>query len=165
MIDEKFLEELRKSLGYDSETGEFRWKVGRGNQAKVGSLAGNVRSDGRLCIEFKGKIYYAHRLAWLLTHCKWPEGVIDHMDGNPSNNRIDNLRDVSCSINGQNQRKAQSTNNTGYLGVGWHKKAGKFRALIYIGGKNKHIGYFKTPEEAHAAYLTAKRELHEGCTI
>ena len=162
----KTLKDLKHSLDYNPETGGFCWKVAVGKRVRVGSIAGNIgKSDGRLRIRFQGKNYQAHRLAWLLTHGKWPDGMIDHLDGNPLNNRISNLRDVSSSVNSQNQRKAQANNVTGFLGVYFHKRANKFLAQISLSGKNIYLGLFQTAEEAHAAYLAAKRELHEGCTI
>ena len=163
-MNDKFLEDLRKSLDYNSETGEFRWKVSAG-RVRAGSPAGTVQPNGRLYIQFQGKLYFAHRLAWLLTYGKWPDEMIDHLDGNPLNNRISNLRDVSRSVNNQNQREAGSDNSTGFLGVSFPKRAGKFRSRIMLNGKLKHLGYFPTAELAHAAYLAAKREIHEGCTI
>lgn len=164
-MNDKFLEDLRKSLEYNPETGEFRWKISAG-RARAGSPAGTVdKSRGRLHIQFQGKLNLGHRLAWLLTYGKWPEKVIDHLDGNPLNNRISNLRDVSNSVNSQNQRKANSDNKTGLLGVSFHKRDGKFHAQIYANGKKKRLGYFPTAELAHAAYLAAKREIHAGCTI
>lgn len=163
----EFLKDLRRVLDYNSETGVMTWKVSfANNSVKAGSLAGCVnKQDGRLYIKFQNKQYLAHRLAWLLTHNKWPEQMIDHIDGNPLNNCLANLRDVSNEINQQNRRKAQSNNQTGLLGVNWHEAAGKFVARIRISGKNKHLGYFLTAEAAHEAYLAVKRKLHEGCSI
>ena len=165
-MENKFLEDLRKSLGYDSETGELRWKSTLGSRALVGNLAGCVnKTHDCQYIQFQGKRYLAHRLAWLLTHGKWPDGVIDHLDGNPLNNRISNLRDVSNSVNGQNQRRTRSNTTSGFLGVTFNKRDSKFKAQIMLDGKSKYLGLFPTAELAHAAYLAAKRQLHEGCTI
>ena len=136
-------------------------------RVKVNSLAGTVRKQdgGRLHIAFRGKRYLAHRLAWLFVYGKWPEGVIDHLNGNSLDNRISNLRDVSNTVNSQNQRKSRSDNQAGFLGVSWHSRTRKFLAQIQINGVKTHLGLFTTPEEAHAAYLAAKRKYHEGCTI
>lgn len=162
----EFLERLRESLDYNPETGEFHWKVAVARRTRVGSLAGHVNKfSGYLQIRVGYSLYYAHRLAWLLTYGEWPEGVIDHADGNCLNNRVDNLRDVSQMVNTQNHQEANSNNKVGLLGVSFNKASGRFVARIWCDGKNKHLGYFTTPEEAHAAYLVAKRELHEGCTI
>ena len=167
LVEDKFLEDLRRSLDYNPETGEFRWKIAVGNnKVKAGSLAGNVnKPTGRLQIGFQGKLYLAHRLAWLMTYSVIPKQVIDHIDGNPLNNRISNLRDVSRSVNGQNRRNAQFGNKTGFLGVSFHKQSGKFQAQIQLNGRVKYLGLFPTAELARAAYLAAKREIHEGCTI
>lgn len=165
MVDDKFLEDLKQSLDYDHETGEFRWKIAVARKIAAGSIAGSMKSDGRLRIQFQGKNYLAYRLAWLLTYGKWPNGMIDHLDGNTLNNCSSNLRDVSCSVNGQNQRKAKSSNKTGLLGVSFDKSTSKFKAQIQLNGKKTHLGLFLTPELAYAAYLAVKRELHEGCTI
>ena len=89
--------------------------------------------------------------------------MIDHINGNPSDNRISNLRLCDRNINLQNQRKAQKHNKLGVLGVS--KYGNSYRAQIHVGTKVKYIGSFKTPEEAHVAYLECKRELHPGCTI
>ena len=165
-MDKKFLEDLKQSLDYNPETGEFRWKLSIGGRATAGSPAGNVHiKNKRLQIQFQGKNYYAYRLAWLLTYGMWPVQMIDHIDGNPLNNRINNLRDVSSRVNLQNQRKAKPSNKTAFLGVSFRKDTGKFQARININGKKVCLGCFTTPEEAHAAYLAAKRKSHEGCTI
>lgn len=163
-MNEEFLEELRRVLNYNPDTGVMTWKFAVGNRIKAGSPAGYV-SQGRLRITFRGDYYYAHRLAWLLTYGKWPEKFVDHIDGNPLNNRITNLRDVSHNVNSQNQREARVDNQTGLLGVSPYKKSGKFKATIQVNGKAKHLGYFSTKEEAYMVYLVAKQEFHEGCTI
>ncbi|MGL5077741.1 MAG: HNH endonuclease signature motif containing protein [Waterburya sp.] len=169
MLDEdgnEFLEELQRVLDYNPEVGEFRWKVAVANRVKPEDKAGTVRkSDGRLYISFKSKQYLAHRLAWLLTYGKWPEKFIDHIDGNPLNNRINNLRDVSNEDNCQNRRKAQVNNKSEILGAHYDKKSGLFKSSIRSNGKQKHLGYFLTAEEAHTTYIVAKRKLHEGNTL
>jgi hypothetical protein len=113
-----------------------------------------------------GKRYYAHRLAWLYEYGEFPEKIIDHIDGNRTNNSIHNLRDVSQALNSQNQKEARIDNGTGYLGVTFDKRprTAKYRARIGITGCAKRIclGYFETPELAHLAYLDAKRKLHPG---
>ena len=166
-MDVRFLDNLKQSLEYNPETGKFHWKAVRSRRIKIGDIAGTVDSStGYHRIAFEGKKYKSHRLAWLFTYGKWPEGVIDHVDGNKLNNRIENLRDVDQSVNMQNQRKVQVSNKTScHLGVSFYEARGKFIAQIQLGGKQKHLGYFLTQEEASAAYLAAKRELHEGCTI
>lgn len=157
-------ERLREVLAYDPETGIFRWKVSRPNGVKPGNIAGTSHKDGYRYIKVLGSNWKAHRLAWLYVYGEWPKDVIDHINGESSDNRIANLRDVDRVVNAQNQRRAHKSNkSTGLIGAA--KNWGQFRAGIRIGGKMKHLGNFKTPEEAHQAYLTAKRELHQGCAI
>ena len=156
-------ERLKKILNYDPETGVFEWKTRTANCIHVGDVAGNNDKYGYWQIQVDGKCYFAHRLAWLYVYGVWPENHIDHIDGIKNNNRIVNLRDVTCLVNSQNQRNAHCINRVGMLGV--EKHGGKFRARIRINGELKLLGTYSTPEAAHEVYLVAKRELHLGCTI
>lgn len=168
MTEQELVTKLEECFIYNSETGEISWKVcaGRWKTIPVGTIVGYVnKNDGRKYLRFNDKLYSIHRLAWLFTHGRWPNGEIDHIDGNPLNNRIDNLRDVDSATNKENTISARKNNKCNLLGVSFHSQTGKFRARIQVGGKQKHIGLFDTPEEAHAAYITAKRKLHKGCTI
>lgn len=164
------IDALRSLLGYDPDSGVFVWLVDRGNgKSKVGDIAGYVDFHGYIKIEISGRAYTAHRLAWFLTHGVWPK-YVDHVNGIRSDNRIENLRDVDFRTNIQNQRKASSNNKTGFLGVAMRKKvyAGKpYTAQIRDPNAKRmiHLGYFETAEEAHAAYVAKKREIHPGCTI
>jgi len=154
---------LRELLAYDPEAGVFVWLVGRG-RAAAGAVAGTLARDGYLRIGVDGQGCAAHRLAWLMHYGEWPTGQIDHRDGCRTNNRIANLRDVTTSVNNQNQRKARADNKScGLLGV--TANCGRWMAQIQVDRKKRRLGLFDTPERAHAAYLEAKRELHEGCTI
>lgn len=165
MDEQELLAELILYLKYEPESGDLFWKQTDSNRIRVGDKAGYVGKDGRISIRFKGKLYKAHRIIWLLTYGKWPDNVIDHIDGNSSNNRLSNLRDIPQSVNTQNNRKARSNNTSGFLGVSTRDDMGKFQAKIQLMGKVICLGTFLTPEEAHTAYLAVKRKLHEGCTI
>lgn len=155
-------EYARTLLDYRAETGVFVWRVDRGTNKTKGAVAGHINKRGRKVICIDGFLHYAHRLAWLIVHDTWPDGEIDHIDGNPSNNAITNLRNVSRNINQQNARKPHRDNRSGLLGV--YAKDGKWRATIFVDRKRHYLGVFGTPELAHAAYLLAKRRLHGGCT-
>lgn len=92
-----------------------------------------------------------------------PCGQIDHINGDKTDNKLSNLRDVAQAINRQNQKHANAGSGTGLLGVS--KRKDGYSARIGVGRKSVWLGLFKTPEAAHAAYLSAKRDAHEGCTI
>lgn len=157
-------ERLRELLHYDRRTGEFFWLAPR-RGVRPGKT-GNVRPDGYIRIGIDGVSYLAHRLAWLYVTGAWPSIDVDHWDGDHGNNKFDNLRDVSQKTNVQNVRKATKRNHSsGLLGVSFHARDGLWRARIRADGRDRTIGYFKTPEAAHAAYLAVKRQQHEGCTI
>lgn len=107
----------------------------------------------------------AHRVAWAFVTGVWPGDQIDHIDGDKTNNRFANLRDVSQTVNMQNQRRPYSNNKIGLAGVYRHKANGRIYSQIRVSKKLVHLGYFDTPEQASEAFLKAKRELHPGCTI
>ena len=156
---------LKTLLHYDGETGLFTWRVTLCNRAVKGNVAGHKGGRGYCYIGFKGKVYSAHRLAWLYVYGAFPKDDVDHINGDKMDNRIKNLRDVETVINCQNRRAARAGSKSGVMGAGWHKRLGKWAAQIRIAGKATHIGYFSTPEEAGQAYLEAKRQHHAGCTI
>ena len=153
---------LRELLDYDAETGRFVWRQAN-KRVKGGTVAGYVGNDGYVRIRASGTRFLAHRLAWFYVHGTWPSGEIDHINGDRSDNRIANLRDVSRLTNRQNMRRAQADNRSGLLGVSLTNN--RCKASIRSGGKNHHLGYFASPEAAHAAYVAAKRQRHDGCTI
>lgn len=166
MKKELTAERLREALHYDPETGVFTWRKCAKKSIAPGSVAGAAESKGYWQIKLYQKVYAAHRLAWLYVYGDWPKHAIDHINGDPRDNRIENLRDVPEKVNSENKRKAFCTSKTGLLGVSPDVKwKGKWRARINVRGKPLLIGYFDDPEEAHQAYLAAKRKLHEGCTI
>jgi hypothetical protein len=160
---------LVELLTYEAKTGLFKWnldlKTGRG-AGRVTHLAGSIAggSNGRYCkIGVDGGRYFAHRLAFLWVTGEFPENNIDHIDGNPLNNAWINLRDVSRSVNLQNRRHSPSGSEFNLLGVSRNHK--RYLAQISVNKKNKYLGTFDSPDQAHAAYLSAKRALHQGCTI
>lgn len=157
-------ERLREVLDYDRASGVFTNRMRRRvNGAAAGAASGHTRKDGYILIGVDRRIYFAHRLAWLYVYGAWPVHHIDHIDGNPSNNRLENLRDVPQRTNVENQRIARSDSGTGFLGVS--RSGNRFAARIEVRGHKVHIGYFATPEEASAAYVEQKRKLHAGCSL
>ena len=151
---------IKNLLNYDPCIGVFRWIVGF-RRIKPGEVAGTI-CDGYVRIKINGKSYLAHRLAFLYMTGNFPN-ITDHINGIRSDNRFENLRDVSVAINRQNIRTHDADNKCSFLGVTNYK--GKFRATIKVNKKTKHLGLFATAKDAHAAYVLAKREYHSGCTI
>lgn len=151
-------ERLREVLYYDQETGVFTWKVNIGQRARVGAVAGSLNSGGYLVIGVGGRQYKAHRLAWLYVHGVWPEAEIDHMDRNQTNNALSNLRPATHKQNCEN-RGMRNDNSSGYTGVYWHEKTQKWQAGIGHRGEFLYLGLFNTPEEASAAYESARNNM------
>lgn len=141
------------TLAYDERTGTF-------TRRKTGRPAGSRTGEGYIEIRVNGRRYYAHRIAWLMVTGEWPKYNIDHINGDRADNRFANLRDVSQSVNRQNVKKAKG--RSGYVGVSWHEGDQAWRARITLPGEAnaRHIGSFKTAEEARDAYLAAKATIH-----
>lgn len=145
-------EELKRMISYDESTGIFRW-IEKRRGRNYGGVAGSIHKTlGYLQVRISYKLYYGHRLAWQYVHGYEPTERIDHIDGNPSNNMLSNLRMCSQSQNMGNSRK-RSNNTSGFKGVSWFKRDGKWKVQIQCAGmKNKHIGYYYSPEIAAIVY-------------
>lgn len=114
--------------------------------------------EGYVILMVDWKTYSAARVAWLLIHGSWPKNCIDHINGNKSDNRIANLRDVTRRINQQNQ----TIHRAGHIvGTYFHKVARKWAATIWINGRTRHLGLFATQAEAIAARKQADAMLAE----
>ena len=143
-------ERLIELFSYNADTGEFLWrKKWRGCRKNLS--AGSRNKKGYISIGIKGIVYYAHRLAWLYVTGNFPVDMIDHINGNRSDNRFDNLRECTMSQNGANSGK-RPCNTSGYKGVCWRREKEKFDARCTIKGKTNWLGYFDTAEKASAAY-------------
>lgn len=140
---------------FEYKDGALYWRVCFSHRAMIGSRAGCHGKGGggagrvgkdRVQVWVKKKIYYAHRLIYLYHHGVLPK-QIDHIDGNPLNNKIENLR---AATNAQNQINIglTSQNTTGYKGVYKVKRNKPYKAVL----ARKHIGYFATAIDAARAY-------------
>jgi hypothetical protein len=155
-------EQLLRVIHYDSGSGVFtRLQCGYApaNGKYVGKQCGFLNYAGYLRIGIGSREYMAHRLAWLYMTGVWPQIDIDHIDGQRANNRWENLRLATRSQNMQNMRCAKANSKTGYIGVSPMKN--RFRATITVNKRQIWIGSFATAEEASAAYVSAKRRVHE----
>lgn len=149
---------VRERLNYNPDTGVFIWKTGN----RAGLLAGSLTAKGYRLIVLTGREkYYAHRLAWLYVHGVWPDcEETDHVNGNRDDNRIANLRMATRSQNKANSR-AHRDSRTGLKGATYNKLTGRYQAQIYH-GRQFHLGCFDTAAEAHAAYVSAARDIFDA---
>jgi hypothetical protein len=148
--------QLKEFLSYDPVTGVFIWRKDRPCQVRCGTIAGRLTDRGYRQIMVNRTRYAAHRLAWFYFYGMWPKEQIDHRDGNKDNNAISNLREAT---NGQNNANGRKYRNYADLPKGVTKVSGKiskpYRGQIRAGGKQFHLGYFATAEDAHSAYCLA----------
>jgi len=150
-------EELKRLLHYDPETGVFtRLRTGRkvGSHSDQGYLLIAIKIDG------KSILFRAHRLAWLYTHGHFPPEHTDHVNGFRDDNRLVNLRPANSYQNGYNTG-LRKNNTTGFKGVTYFVRTGRWVAQIRAHGKKVSLGYHSTAEEAGAAYLRAAKQLHD----
>lgn len=168
---------LKEALTYNKVTGVFTWNTrplhhfkntrsqNSWNSKHAGKIAGKF-TDRYVQISVDKKRYLAHRLAFLFVNGSFPENVVDHIDGVTKNNAWENIRDVTKSGNSQNQTKVAKHNKyCTMLGVSYLPKWNKYLARIVIKKKNIRIGLFNSEQDAHNAYVEAKRRLHPTCTI
>lgn len=150
---------LANIFNYDKATGNLHWKVPAGNgRIKAGTKAGYPTKCGGVKVMYKKKGYFVHHVVWLIHTGLLPKKFIDHINGNRSDNRIENLRECNQSENMQNLRKA-SVSESGLRGV--HKyRNNKWASAIIVKSKKTWLGVFNTQEEAFLAYTQAKRQLH-----
>lgn len=139
-------ERLQDLFDYNAITGDLIRKCRKGS-ASNGSIAGNLMPQGYLRTTVDNCSYLNHRLVWLYVYGYFPENDLDHINRNKSDNRIENLREVSVSCNLRN-RGNQKNNTSGVKGVSWHKMGNSWKATISINSKCVYLGLFKTFEEA-----------------
>lgn len=148
---------LRELLHYDPDTGVFMWRVTR-RQMRFGDVAGHIFIGGYRKIKIDGRFYGAHRLAWLWMTGALPKAQIDHINCLRDDNRFENLRQAVVAQNTRNRsvRASKLGPKGAYYSDGHRGK--KWQASIRIDGRNKSLGYYQTPNEAHAAYCEAARK-------
>ena len=173
-------EYLKECFEYSAETGELHWKerprehfkTGKQdgktawktwNSQNAGKLVSSVNSSGYLRANIGGTRYSAHRIIWQLVHGYAPKGELDHINGDRTDNRICNLREVDHQGNMKNLAR-RSDNSSGITGVSYAKRDGVYIAYITIDKRMSVIGRFKTLEEAADARkeAEAKQGFHEN---
>jgi hypothetical protein len=163
--------ELRQLLRYEPETGKLFWLPRAGDTR--GERFFNTRFAGKEALTYLSKGYRvgsindadakAHRVAWAIHYGEWPNGFIDHINGDRADNRIANLRVVDHVGNGRN-RKAGANNNSGVIGVGWNKRHKKWRASIRHNGELIYLGAFDNMDDAIRARMRAEEKLWQQTT-
>ena len=144
-------ERLRELLSYNHETGDITWKVRRSGSRGIGSIAGHLSRDGYIRIEIENRSFLGHRVAWALFYGRWPAAYLDHINGKRDNNAIRNLREATATEN--RRYRTFRPNATGYRGV--YRVGQRFAAKITVNGRSIHLGHFRLPEVAFAAYCQA----------
>jgi hypothetical protein len=147
---------LKSILDYNIDTGVFTWKVSKAQRTKIGDVAGSL-SDGYRKIGVNGKLYNAHRLAWLYVYGEMPKNLIDHIDCDRSNNKISNLRESTHQTNSENY-KTPKTNKSGVKNVSWYKSLNKWVVSIGVKKIKKTIGYFDDIELAELVAIEARNK-------
>ena len=153
---------LKSVFNYDPETGLFTWRHSGVRQRDcAGRLAGVSLKIGYISIRWReakrSYSFYAHRLAWFYETGRWPADIIDHKNGNRSDNRFCNLREASRRQNQQN-RGMHPRNTSGYKNVGWNRALGKWRVRLRVNDKSIHIGLYDDISSAHRAACSAREK-------
>lgn len=150
---------MNNVFAYNPESGHITWLINAAKNVRAGSIAGYIHNDHRnqyRVVTYKRKLMKAHRLAWFLHYGEWPDGQIDHINGNGLDNRICNLRIVDTQGN-QKNRVVAVNSTSGFTGVVKDKRTGNWNARIKINGKESRLGAYKTHYAAcyarHAANI------------
>lgn len=140
------------NVKYDKELGRFR-------SVKTDELVGHVCKDiGYRKIFYNGRQVLEHRLVWFFEYGSFPDGQIDHINCDRTDNRVINLRIATYSQQRANTRLS-AANSSGFKGVSYRKDKNKWVAEVKLNGCKKHLGYYKTPELAHDAYVQAAKKI------
>ena len=157
---------LTELFEYDPHAGQFIRKTSSGTRWRAGQIAGTFDKNKYRQIKIDGKVYKEHRLVWLYVYGVWPDGEIDHIDRNPNNNKLSNLRTVSRKENAENIA-VHKDNVSKFKGVTFDKRKSVWFARIMHNKVAYHLGTYKSPEEASLAYIKAAKRFHRynaACT-
>lgn len=166
MLTDLTAAKVRRTFTYDPDEGLLRWKndAGRYGRIPAGTVAGRIHEEGYRYVMVDGKQYRASRIIWLYMTGKWPPVQVDHEDTDPGNDKWGNLRLATGSQNKANSRKYRKNGEASALPKGVQavqkRRSIRYRAIATKDGVREHLGYFDTPELAHAAYLKRSEELH-----
>jgi len=139
MIASLSQERLKEVLSYDKSSGLFKWRIRVSPSANAGDIAGHTNTKGYVVIRVDSVLYRAHRLAWFYMFGLWPKHQIDHKDHDRSNNKACNIRETTNYENHKNMSK-RKTNKSGYTGVSFNGRRGKWEAYINSDSGRIHLG-------------------------
>jgi hypothetical protein len=157
MANEILTQDLLLEL-FEYQDGILRWKNSKGSRAKAGQIAGSDNGNGYRRIRLNKKLYYSHRIIFMMFH-GWMPNNVDHIDQNTFNSKIENLRAATDCENAQN-RKLADKSKSGIKGVFWQNKTKKWRSCIRVNGKRKHLGYYDDIQEAKRVIMEARVKYH-----
>ena len=140
--------QLKERYDYDPDTGFLFRKKRKGRQAY------RAKAGDYIKVQIGDKWYRGHRIIWMMVYGHWPD-EIDHINGNRTDNRLCNLRNVTRQENSRNRCKSKK-NTSGVMGVHWHILKKKWAARIKVDYEDLHLGYFSNKEDAIAARKAAE---------
>lgn len=138
---------------FEYRDGNLYWKISSGNMTHAGDKVSPKNHQKYCQVGINGKRYYIHRIIYLYHHGYLPK-YLDHIDRDPLNNKIENLREVTQSQNCMNSKSFKNSSSK-FKGVSWDKNRNKWRSYIFINGKQKHLGQFTNESDAAKAYNKA----------
>lgn len=150
------IELMRERLNYDHDTGTLTYSSKAKGNKRAGDKVGCLDRHGYIKVMFQGKMYFAHRIVWMMLKGRTPNGLLDHLNGDKLDNRIENLRETNHSGNGANsdaphgQSRVRGTTRL---------RDGRFQAGITCNGKRIHLGVHETQDQARRAYEAASIRL------
>lgn len=150
---------LNSILHYSSSTGHLHWMISLNGRVRAGQRAGRTNTCGHTQIGIWGRKYMAHRLIWLMVYGEWPINEIDHINGIPGDNRLENLREVTRSENMMNQR-IRETNKSGCLGVYWDNRRRAWVAQITVNQEQQYLGQYPDWFDAVCARKAAENKFN-----
>jgi len=144
---------------FDYRGGELYWKINPAKNVFVGDIAGSYRrSNIYKYVGYKGKYYATHVLIFLLFNGYRPPQV-DHIDGNPRNNKIENLRAASCCQN-QYNAKLSVRSSSGVKNVRWVEARKKWEVRVSANKRRIIVGFFEALELAELVAIEARDKYH-----
>lgn len=143
---------MRERINYDPETGDMHYTSKAKGGRSAGEKVGSPEKHGYIKVNFQGKKYLAHRLIWMLVYGREAQGLVDHINGDRTDNRLANLRECTKQQNTVNSSRSRGVLNL--RGV-TELPSGKFQAQIKRGGRSIYLGCFNSKEEASEAYKLA----------